>query len=163
MKSIFEKVDDIIIKISSAILFIMMIWVFSDAVGRYVFNHPLPGTLEITEEYLMVCLVFLSISYAQKHKAHVRVDLFIHYIPERMLKITDIIMQLFMLFYAMLLTKQALAQALWCIEVNSTSRGSLGYPLAPAYFLMGLGLLMTSVRILFELVEGIKRIKGGQS
>lgn len=163
MKKIFEKFDDFIIKASSVILFIMMIWVFSDAIGRYVFNHPLPGTLEITEEYLMVCIVFLSISYAQKQKAHVRVDLFIHHIPKKLLSITDLMMKAVMLAYAALLTKQAVAQALWCIEVNSTSRGSLGYPMAPAYLLMGLGLLMVAIRILFECIEDVKVIKGGQS
>jgi len=163
MRNIFEKVDEIIIKMSSVILFIMMIWVFSDAIGRYVFNHPLPGTLEITEEYLMVCIVFLSISYAQKFKAHVRVDLFVHLIPEKVLPFTELVMKIIMLAYAALLTRQAVEQGLWCIEVNSTSRGSLGYPMAPAYFLMGLGLLLVSIRILFECIDVVKDIKGGQA
>ncbi len=149
----FEKVESFVTGISGFVLCVMTLWVFSDAVARYIFNHPLPGTLEITEEYFMVLTVFLAVSFTQKMKGHVRVDLFAQYFPQKILAVTDRIVTFIMILFAALLTRQSFAQALWCIKSHSTSRGSLGYPLAPAYMLMALGFFVLTLRLLFELFE----------
>lgn len=55
---------------------------FVDVVGRYVFNHPLPGGIEISSS-LMAILIFSSFVVATDHDEHVRVDLLVDSISSR--------------------------------------------------------------------------------
>jgi TRAP-type C4-dicarboxylate transport system permease small subunit len=47
---------------SAVILFLMALYTTADVIGRYVFMHPLSGTIEI-QELMMVLVVFLAIGY----------------------------------------------------------------------------------------------------
>lgn len=53
-----------------------------DVVGRYVFNRPLAGALELTE-LAMGGLVFLSLPVVTLRREHVTVDLLAHLVPRR--------------------------------------------------------------------------------
>ncbi|MBN1106706.1 MAG: TRAP transporter small permease [Deltaproteobacteria bacterium] len=53
------------------LIFLMAIWVFCDVVGRYVLNHPIPGTTELVKCYI-VAIVFLGVAYTLNQKRHIR-------------------------------------------------------------------------------------------
>ena len=53
-----RAVDTVLGVIVAAIVFMMMALVVADATGR-AFRVPIPGVVEITEEYLMIAVVFL--------------------------------------------------------------------------------------------------------
>ena len=57
---------------SASILFIMLISV-SNVIGRYLFNFPVPGTVEIAT-MLLVLIIFLSISGVQRSEGHIGMD-----------------------------------------------------------------------------------------
>lgn len=61
---------------------IMIFLVAADATGRYVFNRPIPGVIEITE-LMMVFIVFLVFAYVEREEGHVRVDLVISRLPRK--------------------------------------------------------------------------------
>lgn len=153
ISKVLDKVDGVLTGVSGIALCVMTLWSCVDAIGRYVFNHPLVGTLEITEEIFMILTVFLAMSYTQKMKANVNVDLFIQYFPKKVLAVTDKFGTLFMFLFTLILTKQSFSQGMFCIQAHSTSRGSLRYPMAPVYFLVALGFLVLTVRLLLELFE----------
>jgi TRAP-type C4-dicarboxylate transport system permease small subunit len=62
--------------ISVVVIFLMAVWVFCDVTGRYVFNHPIPGTTELVKCYI-VAIVFLGIAYTMNQKRHIRTTLII--------------------------------------------------------------------------------------
>ena len=62
--------------ISVMVIFMMALWVFCDVTGRYVFNHPIPGTTELVKCYI-VAIVFLGIAYTLNQKRHIRTTLII--------------------------------------------------------------------------------------
>lgn len=74
-------------------LFLMMLLVAADVIGRYVFNSPIYGAMEIGE-LMMVILVFLGMSYCTLERAHVRVELLVSRFSERTQVILDIIMSI---------------------------------------------------------------------
>src|SRR4030042_119935 len=53
--------------------FIMMCLTTADALGRYIFNWPITGAYEITENYLMTMTIFLGLSYAYREGFLIRV------------------------------------------------------------------------------------------
>lgn len=148
---ILEPLENLMIKIGSIVLAIMTLWVFADAMGRYFFNHPLPGTLEITEEYLMVIIVFFAISYTQKVDGHVKVDIFLPYIPAKARVLLEKTNRLIILGFSTLIVIQGFQQFLNAVKLHSVSRGVLAYPLAPVYLLMVFGMVVFSVRLIYEI------------
>lgn len=59
--------DLVFMRIAQLSLFVMMLSIGADALGRYLFNSPLQGGFEFTSLYLMVILTFLAApaAYAQ--------------------------------------------------------------------------------------------------
>ena len=66
--------------ISVICIFLMALWVFADVVGRYLFNHPIPGTTELVKCAIIV-IVFLGIAYALQQGRHIRTVLIISRLP----------------------------------------------------------------------------------
>lgn len=63
-------------------LFVLMVLGAADVVGRYLFNSPIQGAMEISE-LLLAGIVFFGWPYTQATRGHITVDLFISRIPPR--------------------------------------------------------------------------------
>jgi len=78
-----EKIADAALGVAaSAILFVLMVITFVDVVSRYVLNHPLAGTFEITELMLLV-LIFAGLPLVSHADEHVTMDFIDKMIGER--------------------------------------------------------------------------------
>ena len=73
---------------AASILAAMMFLIVSDVTGRYVFNHPFRGTLEISE-FLMVAVVFLSIAGTMHVGRHVSIRMLVDRLPEKSQALVD--------------------------------------------------------------------------
>jgi TRAP-type C4-dicarboxylate transport system permease small subunit len=60
--------------VSALILFALMFYVTAEIFMRYLFNHPLPGHLELTQ-LLIAPAVFLALSWVQARRGHVGMDI----------------------------------------------------------------------------------------
>lgn len=150
IKKYFEAFDKVTSVIASVTLLLMMLWIFTDVTLRATINSPIKGTLEITGEYLMVILIYLSISYTQKHNGHVKVTMFEERFPHMVRNITRFITNLiaagFFLFIGILNYQAGLDY----LERGIRSTSVLNYPLAPALFIIALGLFMITLRLIIE-------------
>ena len=61
-------------------LFFIMLLTCADVAGRYIFNEPVPGALEVTE-FVMGALIFTSLPLVTLRQEQVTVDLFEQFIP----------------------------------------------------------------------------------
>lgn len=66
--------DTIFMRIAQISLFVMMLTISADALGRYLFNHPLQGGYEFNSLYLMVIITFLGTPAAYAQGGLVRLD-----------------------------------------------------------------------------------------
>jgi len=128
------------------ILAIMFLTTF-DLVWRKLFNYSIPSLYEFTEDYLMVGLIFLTISYVYTIGGHVRVTLFEkHYPPffkrplEKALKFLALV-----LFFLIMVKGWEVTVRAW--DFKEVSSSVLAYPLAPALFLVPLGSALVCIRI----------------
>lgn len=78
MVRVFQLLDS---KFSWLLLFVggiccgvSMFLITADVVGRYFFNSPIPGTLEVTE-FLLCIIVFGGLSYLEIRGEHIRIFL----------------------------------------------------------------------------------------
>ena len=60
--------------VSVVFLFLMMIFIAVDVVGRYVLNMPIPGSIDFVT-VMMVLLVFPAFGYLTSQDGHVRTDI----------------------------------------------------------------------------------------
>jgi len=57
-----------------------------DGLGRYLFNRPIAPAYEITEQYLIVAVVFLAMGFVYKEGGHVDVTLLYDKLPQSVQK-----------------------------------------------------------------------------
>lgn len=147
---LFERVDKVLASISAITLFMMMMWIFIDVVLRSLLNSPLQGTVEITGEYLMVILVYLMISNTHKFQGHVTVDVIQKKMSESIKKIAKLFTNLISAIFFAIICVLNFQEGLDYLAQNINSIGILDYPLAPALFIISLGLAMITLRLLIE-------------
>src|SRR5690606_37306016 len=113
----------------------------------------IPSLYEFTEDYLMVSLVFLTLSYVYAVGGHVRVTLFERLLPSRF----DAVWRRFhkamaFVLFAVIAIKGWEA-AVEAHRFNEMSNSLLAYPLAPALMLVPVGSAMLCLRILLSIVD----------
>jgi len=66
-------------------LVLMMLHVVADVIGKYVFNWPVPGTLEVVAAYYMVMVLFLPLAYVTRGDQHIVIEMFTNRMKPRAL------------------------------------------------------------------------------
>src|SRR3546814_13262355 len=69
-------IEKVVCGFAATILFCLMVCTFVDVVGRYVFNSPLPGALELTE-IMMASLIFTILPVVSARSDTITVDLLV--------------------------------------------------------------------------------------
>jgi TRAP-type C4-dicarboxylate transport system permease small subunit len=67
-----------------AALFAIMLLIFFDAGLRYAFSRPLSFTTDLVTLYLMSAGMLLTLGWTLRQGGHIAVDLFVHWMPERL-------------------------------------------------------------------------------
>jgi TRAP-type C4-dicarboxylate transport system permease small subunit len=88
------------------VLAMMMLLTASDVILRYVFNRPIVGSYDLTE-YMMAILVSFGLAYCAFVKGHVRVDLIVTHLPQRLQSVIDSITGLLGIILFSIITWQA--------------------------------------------------------
>jgi len=76
LKECFDKLDSFLYRIGLWGIFLMMLLITLDASGRYFLHNPIDGAFEFIQDYLMVAVVFLSMSHTYKTDSNIRLELF---------------------------------------------------------------------------------------
>ncbi|KEF37510.1 TRAP-type C4-dicarboxylate transport system, small permease component [Schinkia azotoformans MEV2011] len=82
MEGMIEKITKWLHNIAEVILLLIMLWITFDVLGRWLFNHPIKGTVDFTELGLSM-VVFLSLAYTHLHKVHVTIDFVVEKFSEK--------------------------------------------------------------------------------
>ena len=72
--AIIDRISDIFAYIAGLLLIYIVIVITVDVVFRYLFNNPLPYTLDISE-ILLHFITFLTAAWVMKRDGHVKMDL----------------------------------------------------------------------------------------
>jgi len=152
-------VDRVVTGVAGLVTALLMLVTTLDAALRYLFNHPLPGGVEITGDYAVPLIIFLSATHAYRGGAFVRITLLVGRLPAGAQLVANYIAQGLSAAIGLLLTVATLEQVWRAYEERNTSNGTFEYPLWPAYALALIGLaLMTAF-----LVMDLRRVRSGES
>ena len=73
INAIIDRITDIFAYIAGFFLVYIVVSVTVDVICRYLFNHPLPYTLDISE-ILLLFITFLTAAWVMKQDGHVKMD-----------------------------------------------------------------------------------------
>jgi len=157
---IFSKIYGAIKKVSTGlnmvgvvITFAVMLMLMTDIVLRNFFNSFILGTYEMTE-MAMVALIFCGLAYTQFNKGHVRVEMFVGFLPKIAQYVLDIIILLASTSLCGIIAWSAYGKFRQDIAKN-VATSVLKLPYYPFSFLMTVGLTIFTVLLLFETIDEI--------
>ena len=136
-----------------SLLFFMMALGTCDVMGRYLFNKPILGTLEIFE-ILLPAIVLLGLGYTQGSNAHVRVELFVSHLSLRKQTILNFITNGCTLFISVLILWRG-----WLLTTEYRRIGrtipTIEVPMFLPQLLVPLGALMLIYVLIVQMVQYI--------
>jgi TRAP-type C4-dicarboxylate transport system permease small subunit len=136
---------------TAAAIAMMVVLVVSDAIGRGL-RMPVAGAVEVTEEYLMVAIVFLAMGFTHLEGRHIRIELFERWIPVLGGAFVKIAIEAISLVYFALIAWQGMDQARGAFAIDKRSTSELNYPMGPAYALVGIGCVVMCLWLARDIV-----------
>ena len=77
----YSSVIIVLLVIGTTVLAVMMFFIMTDVLLRYIFNSPILGSYEIVE-YMMALLIPFGVVYCAHTKGHVAVDILFDRFPK---------------------------------------------------------------------------------
>lgn len=156
----FQRLSTYFAYIGALSLFLMMCLTIADVTGRYLFNKPILGAFELTE-FMVLVLIFSFLAYAQSHKSHINVDLFMMFFPEKLRNLIEIFNHLACLAIMILITWTGFQNALEVMEAGESSP-NLAVPNYPFVFFLVLGCAVMCLEFIRDIVALFKDRRGGE-
>lgn len=139
--------------VSGCFLILLMLITAADVVARDIFNHPVPGTVELSQ-YLLAVFILLGFAYTQQVKAHVAVSLFTSRLPHHGQLILNIISTLFCLFISYIIAWQG-----WVVGIGEkTVSDMLRVPQFPFRLLVAVAAFLVCLELLIDLGDSLKKL-----
>lgn len=157
-----STIEDVFTIIASAsILFIMLISV-SNVIGRYLFNFPVPGTVEIAA-MLLVLIIFLSISGVQRSEGHIGMDTLLE-LAKRKKPSYYHALQAFHFFISFLILGLVgtyfFPAALESRKMHEWTEGPLFIPMWPFKLCIVIGCTLICVRLFLQIIQHLRAALG---
>ena len=159
IKSIITAIEDVLFYISCLLFMLMMFLGAFDVLGRYLFNRPIPGTMEISS-VCMGAVVFFSWATTQRERGHVNVELLISHYPTRMRAAADCFTLSLSLLLFVLITYQSTLIAIRSYEEFRTLP-VLEIVIWPFHALVPIGAAVLCLAIVLQIVSSIAVLKKG--
>jgi len=145
---------------SAAIIFLMMFFVAADVGGRYIFNKPITGSLDIVE-LMMGLLTFLAMGYCAFKAGHVVVDLLTSGLSSHTNAILNIITSFASaVILGFIVWQLGYKGVVGMISVSAGGRRSLllQIPQSPFYVVAAIGCLLACVELLIHAFHSIRQV-----
>jgi len=153
---------DIQAAIGIAAVGLMMFHITFDVFGKWIFNAPLPATLEIVAHYYMVVVVFLPLALVEKRDAHISVEVLTQHFADRWQKIVLAATWILSGTFFLALTYRTWVDAMDKYEVGAFIMGSTSaVPTWPTYFILPFGCLVLVLVLAYKLAIYITGAESG--
>ncbi len=147
-----------LVRAGALVLAVMMLMTFADVIGRYAFNRPIVGTVDMTELY-MGLIVYLGIGYVTYRRGHISVDIAISRLAPRARRFFDLFAQLVCTTLAALISWQ-----LWVIAAETVANNDLTrvweLPIYPVVYAMAAASVLMVVAFLLQVLGTLASLLG---
>jgi TRAP-type C4-dicarboxylate transport system permease small subunit len=142
---------------ASACIFLMVCTIVPDSIGRYFFNKPLHGTLELNM-LLMSAIVFLSLSWTQAQRGHVRVELLLSNVGPRWRSALNIFSWISALVLLLLFTIGGAEEAIYSTKTGENLWGVAKFPVWPGKIIAVFGSALICIQLFIDIARETKKL-----
>jgi len=144
--------------VSGFFLIPLMVITAVDVVGRDVFNHPIPGTVELSQ-YMLAVFILLGLAYSHQVKAHVAVSIITSRLSGPVQLILNILITLVCLFISFIIAWQG-----WVVGIEEkTVSDMLRVPQYPFRLLVAVAACLMCLELLMDLGDSLRKLVGRAS
>ena len=155
-----RKIENGLLFIGVCMLLMMMFLGAGDVLGRYLFNHPIKGALEVSQ-LMMAGVALLCWGYTQAKKGHISIEILLVRYPARMQSIINFFSLILTIVIFGLITWQSTLIAMEALKQHRMLE-NLPFPLFPFKFFVPVGafvLCLESIIQVFHFIFKVKREK----
>ncbi len=150
---VFETIDKSVFFFAKIAMFIMMILTTLDAIMRYVFNSPIVGAYHLSEKYLMVIIVFLSMSYVYKLDGHIRIDTFTRKFPIKLKTSFEILHTILAAILMGLIAWQSFEVTYEAYVLKYVATGLVPWPTWLSWVWVPIGSFLFTIRLFIQAIS----------
>ena len=143
-----DRVGLALVLVGGVVLLVSMLWTTADVIGTQLFGWPIPGSLELVSNN-MVVVVFASLAHVQRRRGHIRVEFLRTRAGPRARAVMDAVTHGVAIVFFGLLLWQATSYAGYSWQIRESTAGLIRFPVYPARFaiVIGVGLLVIQLVI----------------
>jgi TRAP-type C4-dicarboxylate transport system permease small subunit len=143
--------------VGAVAIVVLMLHVVVDVTGRYLFNHPFPGTLESVTYYYMVMVVALPFAYVTRAQGQIAVEMFTSWLPERWTHLIDAVAGFLMLIYVGALAWKIGQEAVSMTVIGEVhDAGTMQFITWPSRWIPPIALGVMACAVAVRVVEDVK-------
>ena len=143
-------------------LVLMMLHVVADVIGKYVFNAPVRGTLEIVAAYYMVMAVFLPLGYVTRREQHIVIEMFTSRLKPRALACLKVAVGTLTFIYLAVFTWKTGEDALErTIDGEVWQSAGFSVLIWPSRWTLVLGCGLMALYVVLHILRDLKQIRTG--
>ena len=157
-----KHIEDWLNLASVFIIMFLMFFATTEIIGRYVFNSPVPGHVEIVE-LIMAGVVFFGIAYTERVGGHVRMELFVtRVLKGRAYHVAEAITAALSLFVYIFILIYTFKASVFALQMGDNT-AYLYWPTWPSKFAVPLGSFFLCIRFLIEIIQHVAQaVYGGE-
>jgi len=155
-----RHIEDWLNLASVFIIMFLMFFATTEILGRYLFNSPVPGHVEIVE-LIMAGVVFFGIAYTERVGGHVRMELFVtRVLKGRAYHIAEAITAALSLFVYIFILIYTFKASVFAFQMGDNT-AYLYWPTWPSKFAVPLGSFFLCIRFLIEIIQHLAQAVSG--
>jgi TRAP-type C4-dicarboxylate transport system permease small subunit len=153
------RVSRVLSYIGMVFVILMMLLTVAHGIGRYAFEAPIKGLVEMSQ-FMLVLVIFCLMPYTETKKNHLIIGILVDRLPQRAQAIMSSIMYIFSLLVLGIATYRAFERGLFQIAAGQTSM-FLRIPHWPFFFVVCICWLLLMLAIAVNLVHFLRAARRG--
>lgn len=152
-QSAYAKAMSVFATIGGIATFTIMVLIDANALGRKIFNAPVPGSVELTEA-LMALLIMLPMAYTQCKGEHLRVTLLLDHLPYPLRRFLFTVTTIFAALFVAAMAYALYLFALRSFRIDEYVWGAhFRFPIYPVKGLICVGAAMLSFQFMLDAIR----------
>lgn len=139
--------------IAGIITLVMSLHIAADVTARNLLTAPLPGTLEITQNWSMVLIVMLAMGYAEQVGEHINATILTQYLDPVSRWWSDVIVKGLMFLFVSALTYYSIVAAVFAVQVEQIALGAITIPIWPVKIVLAIGFALFALQLLMSIIS----------
>ncbi|WP_271401799.1 TRAP transporter small permease [Salinicoccus roseus] len=127
MEKLVVKLNEGLVYIAKGITMLMVLLITFDVLGRWIFNQPITGSVELVGFGLSM-VIFLSIGYTHLYEEHISIEFLVDKLPEKVRYLIDGVINV-VITVLMILIAGSLMWYVSRLYGSGTITGDLGIPI----------------------------------